>query len=76
MSRTRLIVVTASGAEGVVANADLLAELRADVERAGRAAEDAAATVREAWRVAEELNVNPSLWLEALFVRLRRAFVH
>ena len=25
---------------------------------------------REAWRAAEEFNVNPSLWLEALFVRL------
>ncbi|MFN8224167.1 MAG: hypothetical protein U0R50_13080 [Gaiellales bacterium] len=70
----RDLVVCGAGAEGSVANADLLAELRADVGRIGRAAEDAATTVREAWRVAEEFNVNPSLWLEALFVRLRRTF--
>jgi hypothetical protein len=41
---------------------------------AARGAEDAAERVRDAWRVVEELNVNPQLWLEAMFVRLRRAF--
>ena len=38
------------------------------------APERAAGLVREAWRSAEEFNVNTTLWLEALFVRLRRAF--
>jgi hypothetical protein len=28
--------------------------------------------VREVWRALEEFNLNPSLALEALFVRLRR----
>ena len=37
-------------------------------------AEDAAAIVRQAWREAEEFNLNATLLLEALFVRLRRAF--
>ena len=36
--------------------------------------ERAAALVRESWRSAEEFNVNPGLWLDALFVRLRRTF--
>jgi DNA polymerase III subunit delta' len=70
----RDLVVCGAGAEASVANADHLADLRADAERVGRDAEDAAELVRDAWRVAEELNVNPQLWLEALFVRLRRAF--
>jgi hypothetical protein len=30
--------------------------------------------VRQAWREADELNLNASLMLEALFVRLRRSF--
>jgi hypothetical protein len=30
--------------------------------------------VRRAWREAEEFNLNASLLLEALFVRVRRAF--
>ena len=34
---------------------------------------EAAETVRETWRALEEFNLNPSLALEALFVRLRRA---
>ena len=38
------------------------------------APERAAALVRESWRSAEEFNVNPGLWLDALFVQLRRAF--
>ena len=68
----RDLVVCGAGAEASVANADRLAELRADAEQVGRNAEDAAEVVREAWRVAEEFNVNPQLWLEALFVRLHR----
>ena len=39
-----------------------------------RGAEDAAELVREAWRTFEELNVQASLALEALFVRVRRSF--
>ena len=35
-------------------------------------AERAAELVRETWRAMEEFNVNPSLTLEALFIRLRR----
>jgi hypothetical protein len=34
---------------------------------------DAADIVREVWRALEEFNLNASLALEALFVRLRRA---
>jgi hypothetical protein len=33
----------------------------------------AAEAVRETWRALEEFNLNPSLALEAVFVRLRRA---
>jgi len=71
----RDLVLVAAGAEAAVANADRLADLRADVEGgAAPDAEDAAALVRQAWREAEEFNLNPTLLLEALFVRLRRAF--
>jgi DNA polymerase III subunit delta' len=70
----RDLIVCGAGADASVANADRLIDLRADAEKVGRGAEDAAELVREAWRVAEEFNVNPQLWLEALFVRLRRAF--
>ncbi len=71
----RDLVAVAAGAERTVLHADRLDDLRHDVE-AGRGvgAVVAAEAVRDAWRVAEELNVNPQLWLEALFVRLRRAF--
>ena len=65
----------ANGAEATVIHADHLTELRADVAlELGRKPERAAALVRESWRSAEEFNVNPSLWLDALFVQLRRAF--
>ena len=37
-------------------------------------AERAAEVVRELWRTFEEFNVTPSLALEAMFVRVRRAF--
>ena len=71
----RDLVVVASGAESTVIHADRLADLRADAARGLRhGPEEAAALVREAWRSAEEFNVNTGLWLDALFVRLRRAF--
>ena len=71
----RDLVLVAAGAEAAVANADRLDDLRADVEGgAAPDAEDAAALVRQTWREAEEFNLNPTLLLEALFVRLRRAF--
>ncbi len=71
----RDLVLVGAGAEPAVVNADGLADLRADVD-AGAApdAEEAAALVRQAWREADELNLNPALLLEALFVRLRRTF--
>ena len=69
----RDLVVAAAGAEQAVLNSDRLALLSADAqpERA-LAAERAAEAVRETWRTFEELNVQPGLALEALFVRLRR----
>ena len=71
----RDLVVVASGAEGTVVHADHLSELRDDVALdLGRGPERAAALVRASWRSAEEFNVNPSLWLDALFVRLHRSF--
>jgi DNA polymerase-3 subunit delta' len=71
----RDLVAVAAGAEGAVLHADRVADLRADAtERVGIGAEQAAELVRGAWRVAEEFNVNAPLWLEALFVRLRRSF--
>jgi hypothetical protein len=74
----RDLIAVSVGADSAVANADRLADLRSDVAArptAGHAAEDAADLVRGAWRVAEEFNVNASLWLEALFVQLRRVFL-
>ena len=70
----RDLVVVAGGAATAVANADRLEELTEDAPLAGDGASEAAEAVREAWRVAEEFNVSASLALEALFVRLRRAF--
>jgi DNA polymerase-3 subunit delta' len=69
----RDLVVVGAGAERTALYADRLDELRADAaleleEGAVRAAE----VVRETWRVLEEFNLNASLALEALFVRLRR----
>jgi hypothetical protein len=50
-------------------------ELREDAATgAGSGAETAAEVVRQAWREAEEFNLNPALFLEALFVGLRRVF--
>jgi hypothetical protein len=67
-------VVVAAGADDAVIHADRLEELRDDVA-AGVAdgAVEAAEAVRETWRALEEFNLNPSLALEALFVRLRRS---
>ena len=71
----RDLVVVASGAESATIHADRLDDLRADVALdLGRAPERAAALVRQSWRSAEEFNVNTGLWLDALFVQLRRAF--
>ena len=71
----RDLVVVAAGAEEAALHADRLADLQTDVAAGAAAgAERAAELVRESWRVVEELNVNPQLWLEALFVRLQRAF--
>jgi DNA polymerase-3 subunit delta' len=71
----RDLVLVGADAEAAVVNADRLDDLRADVERgAAPDAEEAAAIVRQAWREADEFNLNATLLLEALFVRLRRAF--
>lgn len=72
----RDVVVTAAGAPMLAVNADRSAELAEDAASPSLAegAEEAAGLCREAWRVAEELNVNAQLALEALFIRLRHAF--
>ena len=69
----RDLLVAGVGAEPAVVHADRLEELREDAvpERLG-GAERAAELVRETWRAMEEFNVNPTLTLEALFIRLRR----
>jgi DNA polymerase III subunit delta' len=69
----RDLVAAAVGAREAVAHVDRLAELSEDATRERLlGAERAGEAVREAWRGFEELNLNPSLGLEALFVRLRR----
>jgi DNA polymerase-3 subunit delta' len=70
----RDLVVVSSGADAPVVHADRLEELQEDAPGREAGAEDAAAAVRQAWREAEEFNLNASLLLEALFVRVRRAF--
>jgi DNA polymerase-3 subunit delta' len=70
----RDLVVVANGAESTVTHADRLDDLVADAALGlGRGPERAAALVRQSWRSAEEFNVNTGLWLDALFVQLRRA---
>jgi DNA polymerase III subunit delta' len=71
----RDLVVVAAGAEQTVVHYDRLAELAED-GTADRmlGAEQAAEVVRELWRTFEEFNVTPALALEAMFVRVRRAF--
>ena len=70
----RDLVVVSAGADAPVVHADRLEELREDAPGREAGAEDAAAAVRQAWREAEEFNLNASLLLEALFVRVHRAF--
>jgi DNA polymerase-3 subunit delta' len=71
----RDLVVVAAAAEDAAVHADRLDELREDAAAgAAEGAVGAAEAVREAWRVLEEFNLNPSLALEALFVRVRRSF--
>ena len=71
----RDLVVVSAGAEGAAVHADRLGELREDASRdLGDGAVEAAEAVRETWRALEEFNLNPSLALEALFIRLQRAF--
>ena len=54
-------------------HADRLDELREDVARdLGDGPLRAAEAARETWRALEEFNLNASLALDALFVRLRR----
>ena len=55
-------------------HADRLDDLREDVAAgAADGAVEAAESVRETWRALEEFNLNASLALEAMFVRVRRA---
>ena len=70
----RDLVAYSAGAETAV-RCDHADELRADaaVERLS-GAEEAAELVRQAWRDLAEFNLNAPLALEALFIRLRRAF--
>jgi DNA polymerase-3 subunit delta' len=69
----RDLVVVAAGADDAAVHADRLDELREDAAAgAGDGAVGAVEAVRESWRALEEFNLNPSLALEALFVRLRR----
>jgi DNA polymerase-3 subunit delta' len=71
----RDLVVVAADAEDAAVHADRLDDLREDVAAGvAEGAVGAAEAVREAWRVLEEFNLNPSLALEALFVRMRRSF--
>ena len=69
----RDLVAVAVGAEPIVVHYDHLETLREDgVPERLPAAERSAELVREAWRWFEELNLQPKLALEALFIRLRR----
>ena len=71
----RDLVVVGAGAESAAVHADLLDELREDVSRElGEGPAEAAEFVRETWRGLEEFNLNPSLALEAMFVRVQRSF--
>jgi DNA polymerase-3 subunit delta' len=71
----RDLVAIAVGAERAVVHVDHLDALRADgTPERSVAAERAAETVRETWRWFEELNLQPKLALEALFIRLQRRF--
>jgi DNA polymerase-3 subunit delta' len=70
----RDLLVVAAGADEAAIHADRLDDLRSDVaDGAAEGALEAAETARETWRALEEFNLNPSLALEALFVRLGQA---
>jgi len=72
----RDLVVVAAGADDAAVHADRLDDLRADVgQAAGAHADEAVELAQQVWREAEEFNVNASLALESLFVRLRRTLV-
>jgi DNA polymerase III subunit delta' len=69
----RDLVVVASGAEAAAVHADRLDDLREDVARdLGDGPLGAVEEVRKTWRALEEFNLNASLVLEALFVRVGR----
>jgi DNA polymerase III subunit delta' len=69
----RDLLVVGAGAEVAAVHADRLAELRDDSALdLGEGAALAAEIVREVWRALEEFNLNASLALEALFVRVSR----
>jgi len=69
----RDLVVVSVGADDAAVYADRLEALRTDAELGvGEGAVAAAEAVRETWRALEEFNLNASLALEALFVRLGR----
>ena len=71
----RDLVAVAAGAETAVVHCDRTDELRADASLERVAGGEAAAELAlEAWRNFAEFNLNAPLALEALFVRLRRAF--
>jgi DNA polymerase-3 subunit delta' len=70
----RDLVVVSAGAEQAAIHADRLDDLRADAALGlATGPERAAEDVRELWRALEEFNLNASLALEALFVRLSQA---
>jgi DNA polymerase III subunit delta' len=69
----RDLVVVAAGAESAAVHADRLEDLRDDVAlELGDGPLAAAEEVRKTWRALEEFNLNASLALEALFVRVSR----
>ena len=69
----RDLVVVGAGAERAAVHADRLHDLREDVAlELGEGPVAAAEIVRDVWRALEEFNLNPSLALEALFVRVQR----
>jgi DNA polymerase-3 subunit delta' len=69
----RDLVVAGAGAPGAAVHVDRAAELAEDGTRERLlGSERAAEHVRAVWRQLEELNLNPQLALEGLFVRLRR----
>ena len=71
----RDLVAVAVGAEGVLIHSDRAAELSSDGSRERlAAAEDAVEIVRGAFGCMQALNLNTTLALEALFVRLHALF--